>query len=162
MKVLFVAIALALKAEAFAPTSRGELKAAVNIWVVNKTLALNAYGAPIGQWDVSKVDDMSEMFCGYESFCSCGDICDYFKSFDDDISGWDVSKVTSMYAMFANANSFNQNLSSFNTTLVTNMRSMFNRAFTFDQDLSSFNTASVTSMRGMFESAFAFNQDLSR
>ena len=44
---------------AFSPSNRGELKAAVNIWVENRTEAMIAYGRPIGQWDVSRVDDMS-------------------------------------------------------------------------------------------------------
>ena len=34
---------------AFSPSNRGELKAAVKIWVENRTEAMIAYGGPIGQ-----------------------------------------------------------------------------------------------------------------
>ena len=63
---------------AFSPSNRTELKAAVNIWVENRTEAMIIYGGPIGQWDVSKVDDMSKMFCGSDEWCSCGDFCEHF------------------------------------------------------------------------------------
>ena len=146
---------------AFSPANRTELKAAVNKWVENRTEALITYGGPIGQWDVSAVDDMSMMFCGRNNDdCGCGDLCKHFQAFDDDLSGWDVSKVTSMHDMFIWASSFNQKLSRWNTSSVTNMQGMFNRAISFDQDISSFNTASVTTMRGMFLGATSFNQDM--
>ena len=46
-----------------------------------------AFNQNIGQWDVSKVTDMSVMFYAATSF-------------NQDISAWDVSEVTSMYQMF--------------------------------------------------------------
>ena len=87
---------------AFSPSNRGKLKVAVNKWVENRTETLITYGGPIGLWDVSAVDDMSKMFCGHAD-CGCGDLCEHFKYFVDDISGWDVSKVTTMTDMFKRA-----------------------------------------------------------
>ncbi|GMI00434.1 hypothetical protein TrLO_g11373 [Triparma laevis f. longispina] len=158
---MVVVSVLSPTAQAFSPTSREELKNAVDKWVVNRTEALIDYGAPIGQWDVSEVDDMSEMFCGDEVDCSCGELCKYFRLFDDDLSGWDVSKVTSTRSMFQDAFYFNQNLSKFDTSSVTDMGYMFQGTNAFNGDLSSFDTSSVTDMGYMFSNAFAFNQNLS-
>ena len=139
----FVLIALFPLLTAFSPSNRTELKAAVNKWVVNRTEALITYGGAIGQWDVSKVDDMTGMFCGDDFYwgCDCGDLCEHFQAFDDDISGWDISKVTSMWDIFADAKAFNQNLSSWNTSSVTSMMGMFNGAISFNGSLSNFDTS---------------------
>ncbi|GMH84061.1 hypothetical protein TrVE_jg11162 [Triparma verrucosa] len=159
--ILFIASSVA---GAFAPANRTELKAAVNKWVANRTEALETYGLPIGQWDVSEVDDMSKMFCGRkpqpdEDWCGCGDLCEHFQDFDDDISGWDTSKVTSMQGMFYHSYSFNGNISAWNTSSVTNMESTFNSAKSFNADLP-WDTSSVTNMWAMFAYAHSYNQDL--
>ena len=52
---------------------------------------------PMGEWDVSKVTDMADMFASATSFNS-------------DISKWDVSRVTNIDGMFYNAKSFAQTL----------------------------------------------------
>lgn len=44
------------------------------------------FDGDISQWNVSKVTDMSCMFCG--------------SQFNGDISQWDVSEVTEMIGMF--------------------------------------------------------------
>ena len=51
----------------------------------------------ITDWDVSKVEDMSYMFCGA-------------KNFNQPLNNWDVSNVTNMYHMFYGAENFNQPL----------------------------------------------------
>ena len=57
-----------------------------------------AFNQDIGQWDVSKVTNMSLMFFDAASF-------------NQDIGQWDVSKVTNMSLMFRGATAFNQDLS---------------------------------------------------
>ena len=77
----------------------------------------------IGEWDVSRVTDMSELFSGAHMF-------------NGDISKWDVSHVTSMDRMFMGAKSFECDLSSWDVTSVTNMRNMFSEAKSFKGDMS--------------------------
>ena len=50
----------------------------------------------LGDWDVSKVTNMSMMFASTSK-----------TNFNQDIGSWDVSKVTNMYYMF-NSSTFNQ------------------------------------------------------
>ena len=53
------------------------------------------YNGPIGEWDVSKVTDMKNLF--YKgSCCDCGIYC----NFNGDISKWDTSRVTTMEYMW--------------------------------------------------------------
>ena len=73
--------------------SRAALKAAVDQWIADKTAAEGTHGA-ISEWDVSRVDDLSELFVG--------------TTFNDDIGAWDTSKVTDMYGTFNGANAFNR------------------------------------------------------
>ena len=62
-----------------------------------------AHGS-IGEWDVSSVTDMSEMF-------------DDVKSFNGDISKWDVSSVTNMRGMFSHAELFNGDISKWDVSI---------------------------------------------
>ncbi|BBB20189.1 BspA family leucine-rich repeat surface protein [Helicobacter cinaedi] len=103
----------------------------------------------IESWDVSNVENMQEMFSGYE----------YFNA---DISGWNVAKVKNMQGMFKGAKLFNQDLSRWNVGNVEDMCEMFSRAISFNADISSWNVAKVRNMKGMFEGATLFNQDLSK
>ena len=64
--------------------SRTELRTACNAWCADAASAAIEYG-PIGDWDVSQVDDLHQLFRG----CS---------SFNENINGWDVSRVTSLSA----------------------------------------------------------------
>ena len=106
------------------------------------------YGWPIGTWDISGIEDLSNVF--------------YFKNdFNEDISSWNTSNVTRMHYMFQGASSFNQNLSSWNTSNVRTMYGMFCHAKKFNQKISSWDTSNVTTMHGMFYYASNFNQDIS-
>ena len=75
----------------------------------------NNHGASIGEWDVSKMTDMSDMFKDKTAF-------------NADISKWNVAQVTNMHGMFRNAKSFNCDLSDWHVGSVTDMSDMFNGA----------------------------------
>ena len=131
----------------FQPQTKEELQTAVDLWVYDNTAALINYGE-INTWDVSLINDMSNLFSGKDNF-------------NDDISGWDVSNVVSMNLMFQAAISFNQDLSSWDVSNVMLMDQVFRLATSFNQDLSSWDVSNVTFMGGMFWDASSFNQDLS-
>ena len=84
----------------FAPTSKSELKYAVDAYVrlASQDKGFYAPYGPMGGWDVSRVTDMSNMFANA-------------KLFNGDISNWDVSNVRDMFGLFFGATSFNRDLS---------------------------------------------------
>ena len=108
-------------------------------------------GCYIGDWDTSKVTDMSGKYPNN----LFGD-----NTFNEDITNWDTSEVTNMINMFKNATSFNQNIGNWNTGSVTDMSSMFAFATNFNQDIGEWNTSLVTRMSAMFYGAEDFNQNL--
>ena len=80
--------------------SKAELKDAVDACLELSSkgdCSKGPHGA-IGEWDVSRVTDMSRMFA-------------YANLFDGDISKWDVSSVKDMECMFDKATSFNSDIS---------------------------------------------------
>ena len=77
---------------------------------------------PIGEWDVSRVTDMGQMFY-------------WARLFNSDVSEWDVSRVANMRVMFSGASSFNSDVSKWDVSRVTNMQSMFFYASSFNQTL---------------------------
>ena len=98
----------------------------------------------IGEWDVSEITDMKELFQDN-------------KDFNDDISKWQVGQVTDMTAMFKGAESFDQNLYEWDVASVTDMTDMFQDAKQFrGGGLSTWKTGHVTSMKGMFSGAESF------
>jgi surface protein len=130
------------------------------------------YGHPIGEWDVSKIQDFKALFFCLNDFnediqswdvSSVTDMSAMFrgKKFNQDISSWNTSQVRDMSSMFENAKSFNQDLSLWDISEVSRMSSMFEGAVSFNRDLSSWDTSQVTDMKYMFLRAHAFNQDVS-
>lgn len=81
--------------------NRAQLKAAIDSCYESSDYA-SAYG-PISTWDVSRVQDMSNLLAG-------------MPSFNEDISSWDTSAVTDFSNMFQGATSFNQPISVWNTS----------------------------------------------
>ena len=101
---------------AFSPQSKEELESAVTAY-----LKLSPNGdcsddcsdyphGPIGEWDLSRVTDMSGMFLST-------------KEFNGDISKWDVSRVRDMSAMFFDAEAFNGDISKWDVFNVESMNS---------------------------------------
>lgn len=69
-----------------------------NVTVASSMFASSNFNSPIGNWNVSKIVDMTSMFY-------------YATVFNQDISNWNVQYVESMVRMFNSASSFNQDLS---------------------------------------------------
>ena len=101
----------------------------------------------IGDWDVSNVTNMEELFHN-------------MKDFNEDISKWNVSNVTDMRSMFHGASAFNQPIGSWDVSKVDTMNHMFYNAKAFNQDIRQWNVSEVDSMESMFEGATAFNQPI--
>ena len=111
------------------------------------------YNQPIGNWDVSNVTNMSEMFRGN-------------LVFNQPIGDWDVSNVTNMFYMFHAAEGFNQPIGDWDVSNVTDMRYIFGNAYSFNQPIGNWDVSNVTSMSGMFSipnqnAQSDFNQDIS-
>ena len=156
---------------AAAPRTRGvfadraALLLARDDWCANKTNATAVHG-PIGEWDVSRVTDLSYVFCAafgncytgtYEAnatthvsceLAGCNPLC---FAFDEDISQWDTSHVTSLDYTFRSASSFNQPLTGWNTSQVTTALSTFRFATAFNQPLSWDTTRFPTSRQYTFD-----------
>ncbi len=100
----------------------------------------------IGDWDVSRVNYMSELF--------------YKMDFNEDINNWNVSNVIKMDNMF-NSSTFNQPLYKWNVSKVETMEGMFFLNTIFNEDLSSWDVSNVKNMSNMFGNCVEFNRDLS-
>merc|ERR1712032_249539 len=109
---------------AFRPQSKSELQHAVDECIKMSPIGDCSKGphGPIGDWDVSSITDMKDIFYGASAF-------------NQDLSKWDVSTVTDMRTMFADASSFNQDLSNWDVSKVTDMEEMFLRASAFNREL---------------------------
>ena len=77
----------------------------------------------INNWDISNVNDLSDIFLNY-------------KFFNQPLNNWDVSNVTNMSSMFNNAKSFNQPLNNWEIDCSnTKINGMFYNATSFNQPL---------------------------
>jgi len=131
-------------------------------------------GTPaFGNWDVSNVISMSNVFPGTTLFnqnlsnwdtSNVTDMSFIASGINQDFvqtsGGWDTSDVLNMTSMFSGAENFNGDISTWDTSSVTDMDFMFENT-PFNQDLSAWNTGNVAEMRGMFQNATAFNSDIS-
>jgi surface protein len=102
----------------------------------------------INSWNVSSVQQMSNMFA-------------YCASFNQSLDSWDVSSVQNMSSMFQNTLLFNGDITSWNTSSVVYMDYMFNGADVFNQNIGSWDVSNVISMIAMLSVMSDFNQDIS-
>jgi surface protein len=158
--------------------SKEELRLAIETYCKYEAASMEeiacTYGYPIDKWDVSHVQDMSELFDGMETFneyIGSWNVSNVInmehmfiraKSFNQDINSWDVSSVTDTGAMFWKAFAFNQNIGSWDVSHVTNMSGMFLDATSFNNEIESWDVSCVENMRCMFCGAFSFNRDIGR
>ena len=128
------------------------------------------FNQDIGDWNVSNVTNMANMFVGTNFNQDIGDwnvsnvtnMANMFAetvAFNQDISGWDVSSVSDMNGMFAETVAFNQDIGGWDVSSVTTIFGMFFSAV-FNQDIGNWNVSSVTNMNGMFQDAINFDQDI--
>ena len=132
----------------FKPADSAALKTAVNECLQGNPDGSCTSNGAIGDWDVSLVTNMDNLFDGRAVF-------------NQDLSKWDTSSVTSMNFMFGGCSVFNHDLSKWDTGAVTSMSYTFLNAYAFNQDLSSWDTSKVTTFKNMFYQAYAFNSDVS-
>jgi len=130
------------------------IKKYVEYYIENKDkLPWDLKDKQIGQWDVSKVTDMRELFDGRTSF-------------DEPLNDWNVSNVTNMNSMFSNCYNFNSPLNKWDVSRVTDMGSMFMNCFKFNQPFfneelnRNWNVSNVVNMNNMFQDCRMFNQEL--
>jgi surface protein len=128
--------------------SAGTFRPAIGDWDVSRVTDMSGlfadwadFNQPIGNWDTSRVTDMSRMFANATAF--------------NQPLTWDVRSVVSLYAMFRNATSFNSPIVLRRTGGVVNMSSMFEGAEQFDQPLA-LDTGNVKSIARMFAGARSF------
>jgi surface protein len=104
-------------------------------------------GISIGDWDVSRVTNMNNLFSRYANF-------------DEPLTNWNVSRVTNMIDMFVGCTNFNQPLDNWNVSNVENMYGMFSGCTNFNEPLSNWDVSNVTNMMFMFLGCTNFNQPL--
>ena len=117
--------------ETFQPLTKDNFKQQW-IWIQDNETALANYGE-ISLWDVSLINDFSNLFLNKSSF-------------NGNIGNWDVSNASNMSNMFMGASYFNEDISLWDVGNVTDMNSMFHEATNFNQDLSSWDVSNVTNM----------------
>jgi surface protein len=120
----------------------------------NEDVGKNRIRYPIGDWDVSGVDDFTSVFDEERNGKA--------KNFDEDLSRWNVSRGTSFDRMFYACHVFQSDISNWDSSRATNLRHMFEGCTSFNSDLSRWNVANATNLDGMFICCTTFNSDLSR
>lgn len=118
---------------------------------IDSVIYINSFNQPIGNWDVSQVTDMSNMF--------------FSSAFNQPIANWDVSKVTNMNGMFCYSQ-FNQPIGNWDVSKVTDMSNLFkgdwmwmDNVNPFNHPLENWDVSNVKDMTEMFSSS-QFNQPI--
>jgi len=136
----------------------------------------NSKYGPIEDWDVSAVTSMEKLFHSTGSSSCNPDISGWNVSsvenfsnmfngavaFNADLREWDVSKGKEFYGMFYQAAAFNGDISRWDVSKGAYFSDMFKEAAAFNGDISRWNVSESTYFSGMFYGAVAFNKDLSR
>ena len=146
------------------------IKLYVNLYLNGKQMSLPIVlqNIPLGDWDVSRVTQMSNLFrdkinipplTNWDvSNVTCFQNMFTQSTFNHPINNWNVSNVENMQSMFKYS-AFNQNISGWNVSNVTDMSEMF-KFCEFNQNISGWNVSNVTDMSEMFMVS-VFNQDIS-
>jgi surface protein len=109
---------------------------------------------PIGDWDVSQVDDFSSVF----------DVERNRKArnlHDEDLSRWNVADGTSFARMFCRCRAFRVDLSNWKTGRATNLSQMFEDCISFQSDVSRWNLSRATNLHNMFCRCNSFHSNVS-
>jgi hypothetical protein len=113
--------------------------------IINKAIKDQGPNFDLNFIDVSKIDNMEELFW-------------QFDEFNGDISQWDVSNVEDMSCMFQES-AFSGDISHWNTKNVHYMNAMFSSS-EFNGDISQWDVSNVEDMKFMFCES-NFNGDIS-
>ena len=134
----------------FSPRNRDELRNALYEFL-NRSDAYSKYGN-ISSWDVSRVNDFSELFEGISGV----------DKFQYDLSSWDTSNAINMRGMFRNCKKYNNGGAEifFPTNNVVDMSEMFAGCENLNIHVR-LNTLNVTNMSGMFKNCVKFNNGVS-
>lgn len=128
----------------------------------------------IGEWDVSRIDDMNKAFSGCSKlnvdfskwntqrvtdmswmFQGCYDLV------GTGLDSWDVSRVFDMSYMFSSCNALDgDKLVNWKTDSLVDASSMFSST-KFNSDISGWNTSRLQNVVNMFAYTTVFNQDIS-
>jgi surface protein len=108
---------------------------------------------PIGDWDVSRVNDFTGVFDHTRNRKA--------RHFNEDLSRWNVANGTSFARMFLGCRVFQSDLSRWHVTKATNLSFMFSECVSFNSDVSRWNTANATNLRYMLYHCTSFNSDVS-
>ena len=101
----------------------------------------------IGDWDVSRVTNMTHLFRMYPKF-------------NEPLNNWDVRNVIGMEGMFIGCKLFNQPLHSWKVSKVKYMMSMFYECTNFDKSLNDWDVSNVTDISKMFYGCKNFDKPL--
>jgi surface protein len=114
----------------------------------------NRINYPIGDWDVSRVDNFTSVF----------DLRRNLKvwHFIEDLSRWNVAKGTSFARMFYGCDAFQSDLSNWDTGRATDLHDMFEGCTSFYSDLLRWNVANATNLSRMFYGCISFNSNVLR
>ena len=132
------------------------LPTAVNVSMFRMFLGADAFNQDISKWNVSRVNNMEQMFSGTDIFNNGDNTNINSGTGRTGINGWDVSNVSNYRYMFNGAKAFNRDIDNWNTTIATNMERMFNGAIAFNQNLASWEVPNVSNF-----SLFLSNSGLS-
>jgi hypothetical protein len=136
-----------------------ELYAAVDAYVEDDsgtTYIAAEYGHPIGRWNVSQLEDFSEVFSARRN--------PRMLNFDADLGGWDVSSAITTESMFEACVSFTDSkkgLANWDVSSVRNMYRMFESS-AFAGDVSGWNVRNCEKFGFMFQFAAHFQANLRR
>ncbi len=107
------------------------------------------FNGAIGNWDVSRVREMSQSLM-------------YCPNFNQPLNDWDVSSVNNFTQMFHGATNFNQSLNEWqiNNSEIVTMYAMFYDCPNFNGDIYSWDTSTVWNMKLMLFNCDSFDQSL--
>jgi surface protein len=109
---------------------------------------------PIGEWDVSRVDDFTSVLDKKRNRKA--------RRFNEDLSRWNVANGTSFARMFFGCYFFQSDLTNWHTGRATDFSGMFHGCTSFHSDVSKWNVGNATDLSYMFYECTIFNSDLSR
>lgn len=133
--------------------------------------ALNG-GGSLGSWDVSLVENFTNMFFGAFAFVgmdienwdvgNCSKFTQMFfatHALAAPIGVWDMSSATNIGGMFRSNNGFNQDLSGWDVSNCTKFNHVFAGSSSFNHDISNWDMGSAVTVHAMFSSN-NFNGDI--